>query len=167
MNPSYRAAYEKYLNRHANVFKQLGRAFRFAQMEGTYDDQGLPSIKPDDIEVVNPFLDESGVNEVWPFDVYEHQKVVHWMRVVATRCGFFHHLEEQIKLFMDAHKRFICVWGDGYYQQEERYKEVELSFFTEDEGYSSEDIEIINDLRHGESYNVPDVINKHSVVRIV
>ena len=66
-------------------------------------------------------------------------------------------------------KLFMCVWGEGYISDTEEMAMMDehtVDFFTEDKGYSKDDIRIINNLRLGESRNCPDVTAVHSVTRI-
>lgn len=66
---------------------------------------------------------------------------------------------------MDTEKQFICSWDTLTYVG----NSVQLhgtQFFTEDNGYSKEDIERINNLNIGEFYYPIDIDKSHVVVRV-
>ena len=68
-------------------------------------------------------------------------------------------------------KTFIGVWGEGYSTMSDDGEanvdtNMGLYEFTEEQGYSLHDINIINELDVGQSYNVSGLLECHSVVRV-
>ena len=68
-------------------------------------------------------------------------------------------------------KTFIGVWGEGYSTMSDDGEanvdtNMGLNEFTEEQGYSLNDIEHISELEVGQSYNVTGILECHSVVRI-
>ncbi len=59
-------------------------------------------------------------------------------------------------------KQFLCFW-DGRYYEEEKSEFKSTDFFSEDNGYFTENIQKINQLESGESFT-PDV--GHIVTRV-
>jgi len=63
-----------------------------------------------------------------------------------------------------AERRYRCEWPNGYGGA--KPEEVEISFFTGNHGYSSDDKFRITQLAVGEKVNVSDIVSVHIVTRI-
>lgn len=58
-------------------------------------------------------------------------------------------------------KVFICFWDAGTYGKDQ-YEKHDISFFTEDKGYSPEEIQKINNLEVGQSLII---LEEHAITR--
>ena len=73
-------------------------------------------------------------------------------------------LNEELNKITD-NRRFACVWAYESYQGEHFVIEG-IDFFTEEVGYSKEDIEIIDSLEEGELYTVYNIGDDYHVIRL-
>ena len=65
-------------------------------------------------------------------------------------------------------KKFICIWNpDTFEAQQEVIQLHDITFFTEDKGYSKENIEAISNLEVGEVWICDDYGTSHVVIRVV
>jgi hypothetical protein len=64
-------------------------------------------------------------------------------------------------------KQWICIWGEGYENDGKAIVETkEQGHFSIDNGYYIEDIVKVHALEIGESVNIIEMGNIHSVARI-
>jgi hypothetical protein len=65
---------------------------------------------------------------------------------------------------MNAMKQFLLVWADGY--EAEEVVEIGEDSFSNDNGYSQENIDVIKSLQIGQTIDLSDLGGTHTVKRL-
>ena len=63
-------------------------------------------------------------------------------------------------------KRYLCIWDKNRFDTENMTEHHYLDFFTEDKGYTQEEIYVISNMDIGDVYSLPDYFDEHIVVRV-
>ena len=63
-------------------------------------------------------------------------------------------------------KQFLCIWDKEVFHTENLAEIKGIEFFTNNHGYSIEEIENINNMEIGDIYNLPSYYNQHLIIRI-
>lgn len=63
-------------------------------------------------------------------------------------------------------KQFLCIWDKVVFRTENLAEIKGIEFFTNNHGYSKEEIETINNMEVGDIYNLPSYYNQHIITRV-